>query len=370
MRDREDTAHYTIPEDTDSIDQVRQNEGGEGAMAAAFARGSLVVVTVRTADFTRVAACRHSPRCFFASSSSPPPHDAGTAKRRRTLVGGRSHRKWKKRIIQQEKSGHPGATSSDEQCEDGVSNAKDRVSGDGEEEVHWTNENHPNYSFVGRNLLKERYILEQSIRYPRTLAGWKIALSRAWEKYLWTHEGFLIAEKRRDVRGNILPDDEKMEDDGDGVASTVQDRAAEAASQVSSNVQKNVETLKDEAPKLLKMGQQLTGISTKEQLREWASDQLKLATECLGEFMNGYRKGRDDEVDRMLHKYFQEIEDITPKEDGGQSVLEMESDENNGAGPVAEPTRRSKRRKWGRHARRRGKMADNVQVKRNLTQTE
>ena len=348
-------------------------------MAAAFTRGSLVGVVLRTVDFAGVAACNscNVPRCcFFASSSSPPNYaHAGTSRhsstsaastaKRRTLMGGRSHRRWKKRISELEKSRHPSATSSGEQCEDGVSNAKDPGSGaggDGEEEVHWTNGNHPNYSFVGRNLLKERYILEQSIRYPRTLEGWRTALSRAWEKYLWTHEGFLIAEKRRDARGNILPDDQKVEDDDNGMAPTIQDRAAEAASQVSSNVQKNVATLKDEAPKLLKVGQQLTGIRTKEQLREWASAQLKLATECLGEFMNGYRKGRDDEVDRMLHKYFQEIDDITPKEDG--SDPEIETEENGGVDPVVKPMR-SKRRAWGRHARRRGKMANNVKVKRN-----
>ena len=362
-------------------------------MAAASARGSLVVA-VRTVRFTKVAACRHIcknnvPRCFFASSSSSPHDDAapvaGTSRqsasaastaKRRTLVGGRSHRKWK-RMSELEKSKHLGVTSSGDQCEDGVSNAaKDPGNGgdsnasgassNGEEEIHWTNENHPNYSFVGRNLLKERYILEQSVRYPRTFAGWKNTLSRAWEKYLWTHEGFLLAEKRRDARGNILPDDHKMEDDGDDGASTIRDKAAEAAGQVSSNVHKNIATMKDEAPKLLKIGQQLTGISTKEQLREWASAQLKLATECLGEFMNGYRKGRDDEVDRMLHKYFQEIEDIKPKEDGGQFETEMETKESVGVERVAKPPR-SKRRTWGRHARRRGKMADNLKVKRNLT---
>ena len=37
------------------------------------------------------------------------------------------------------------------------------------------------------------------------------------------------------------------------------------------------------------------------------SESMRLATDCLKEFMAGYRKGRDEEVDKMLHKYFQEL---------------------------------------------------------------
>lgn len=58
-----------------------------------------------------------------------------------------------------------------------------------------------------------------------------------------------------------------------------------------------------------------TGIHTKEDLKKWAGDQMKLASECLSEFMVGYRKGRDDEVDKMLHQYFQENEEQDEKKE-------------------------------------------------------
>jgi hypothetical protein len=36
---------------------------------------------------------------------------------------------------------------------------------------------------------------------------------------------------------------------------------------------------------------------------------LRLANECVTEFMKGYRLGRDDEVDKMLTQYFQELDE-------------------------------------------------------------
>ena len=156
------------------------------------------------------------------------------------------------------------------------------------------------------NPIRERYIESQrKINYPKTWNGWKTVMKRTWDTYLWTFEGFLLAEKKRDADGNIIPDDTKEESDDDKEEDkTLQDKATDAAEKISQNVQKNISTIKEEAPKLVQMGQQLTGISTKEELREWVSEQLKLGTTCLSEFMKGYKKGRDQEIDRMLHEYF------------------------------------------------------------------
>jgi hypothetical protein len=49
-----------------------------------------------------------------------------------------------------------------------------------------------------------------------------------------------------------------------------------------------------------------TKIYTKEDLKKWAGEQLKLATQCVNEFMAGYRSGRDEEVEKMLNQYFKE----------------------------------------------------------------
>ena len=43
-------------------------------------------------------------------------------------------------------------------------------------------------------------------------------------------------------------------------------------------------------------------------MKDFARRQLTLATQCTKEFMSGYREGRDLEVDRMLHEYFQDFD--------------------------------------------------------------
>ena len=50
-------------------------------------------------------------------------------------------------------------------------------------------------------------------------------------------------------------------------------------------------------------------IYTSEDIKKVAEDILQLVTDCLKEFMAGYRKGRDDEIDKMLNEYFKEEEE-------------------------------------------------------------
>ena len=160
-----------------------------------------------------------------------------------------------------------------------------------------------------------------------------------------TFEGFLLPKKKRDEHGNIIPDDEVNEDDTDE-ETTMKEKASDAANQMAGNLQKNMSTIKEEAPKLLKMGQDATGISSREELRAWVGEQLKLATACLTEFMKGYRSGRDDEVDKMLHEYFKELDE--QKNDTTTNAAETESEDTD--------TRSTKQRRlWGRIERRRAK---------------
>ena len=97
------------------------------------------------------------------------------------------------------------------------------------------------------------------------------------------------------------------------------------------------------------MGQQITGVSTKEELREWVGEQLKLGTACLSQFMRGYRKGRDDEVDRMLHEYFKDLDKQTEPDgktaDESLNNQDGENDDNT--------NKHAKRFTWGRRERRR-----------------
>ena len=205
------------------------------------------------------------------------------------------------------------------------------------------------------NLLRDRYILSQRpIKYPKTLKGWKDIFNTVWDKYLWTFEGFLLEEKsNRDKHGNILPKEETDHDNNDSNEKnkSLQDKATDAANEVASNVQKNISTMKEEAPKLVQLGQQITGVTTKEELREWVGEQLKLGTACLAEFMKGYRKGRDDEVDRMLHQYFKD-EEKSQADGGNDDKVSTDNSSNDAEGT------QQRKRPWGRRERRRQKQSN------------
>ena len=218
------------------------------------------------------------------------------------------------------------------------------------------------------NPIRERYLRSlQPINYPKSIHGWRSLFRKSWEKYTWTFEGFLLKEKKRDEYGNVIQrkEGEDTNDEELEVNDTKSLRAAatDAASGIANNVQQNITTLQQEAPHILRMGQQVTGISTKEELREWVRDQLKLGTACLTEFMAGYRKGRDEEIDRMLHAYFNELEGDNTKE--VQHIGGDENRNNNESSSLDEKAseiqqhRMSGKRAWGRSERRRLKELSN-----------
>ena len=78
----------------------------------------------------------------------------------------------------------------------------------------------------------------------------------------------------------------------------------------------NLKVARESAQELLDSAKETTGIRSQEDIRQVAADMLKLATVCLQEFMSGYRTGRDQEIDKMLHEYFQEGSGDENSEDG------------------------------------------------------
>mmetsp|Transcript_33464 Transcript_33464/g.48463 ORF Transcript_33464/g.48463 Transcript_33464/m.48463 type:complete len:93 (-) Transcript_33464:24-302(-) len=75
--------------------------------------------------------------------------------------------------------------------------------------------------------------------------------------------------------------------------------------------------LKKRGDEVLKVVKEETGIQTKEELKIWLEEQMKLGVECLSEFMKGYRHGRDEEVDKMLHEYFKDLDEEKDRDDAG-----------------------------------------------------
>lgn len=140
------------------------------------------------------------------------------------------------------------------------------------------------------------------VQYPRTFASWKRVFSCAWQNYRSTWVGFMGA------------DDTKKEQEEEE-KSELETMIEEQKETISANVEKNTEFVKQEGPKFFEFVQKETKIYTKEDLKRWAGEQLKLATLCLNEFMGGYRSGRDGEMDKMLNVYFKEEEEEAGEEE-------------------------------------------------------
>ena len=133
-------------------------------------------------------------------------------------------------------------------------------------------------------------------RYPRTIREFKISLQKAWKLYVSTFDEFKSKEDR-------------VDDNEDSDGSKTEKSMEEIGGRIQKNVAANREFLKEEGGKALENLKRNTGIRTREDAKRLAAEMLKLGTECISQFMAGYRKGRDDEVEKMLTEYFQEIEE-------------------------------------------------------------
>ena len=136
--------------------------------------------------------------------------------------------------------------------------------------------------------------------WPSTWAQWKVVFVGGWQDYMWTwrgfwaNPGFLVRDPLDEEEDDAKKDQQEKQK---GIEDTIED-----------NVKRNTAFLKDEAQNAKTQFQDATGIRTMADVKEYAAKGLQLATECVKEFMQGYRKGRDEEVENMLTKYLQEFQ--------------------------------------------------------------
>ena len=135
----------------------------------------------------------------------------------------------------------------------------------------------------------------QRFPWPTSMAHAREAWALSVKEYLSTFEGWLLP----------VPDEPESDGTKESSSSSVSEQVEAQRKQIQSNVAKNVKFLKVEGSDVLQEVQKRTGIYTLQNLKEWAALQLQLATECVQEFMAGYREGRDDEVEKMMNQYFQ-----------------------------------------------------------------
>jgi hypothetical protein len=146
---------------------------------------------------------------------------------------------------------------------------------------------------------------DDKIIWPTSVSMWRRTLSQAWATYLtswdgfFTSQGFIVQSKEeRQLQLNIKDAELAVENKRD---------------EVTANVKRNVDFVKEESTRLRNEVRERTGIHTVEDLRRIAGDLMKLASNCVKEFMVGYRKGRDDETEKMLTLYFQDLDDKVNK---------------------------------------------------------
>lgn len=140
-------------------------------------------------------------------------------------------------------------------------------------------------------------------KWPTSPAVWRRAFKMAWKEYTASWEGYFTS------RGFVVEDKEDLEKR----QKEQQDAINEKREIIQDNIRNNTQFLKEESEKLRTELRDRTGIHSKEDLRKFAADMMRLATNCVNEFMSGYRKGRDDEVEKMLTQYFQELEEEANK---------------------------------------------------------
>ena len=137
-------------------------------------------------------------------------------------------------------------------------------------------------------------------KWPRTYAGWKEILSLAWRDYKETWVGFTTS------KGILVQDQNDVEQQQ--LAETRKEAIESKKKEVLRNMKRNRRFLQATAMKIRHEVRTRTGITSMEDIKQYAADAMRLATECLQQFMSGYRKGRDDEVEKMLTQYFQQLE--------------------------------------------------------------
>jgi hypothetical protein len=168
-----------------------------------------------------------------------------------------------------------------------------------------------------------------AIQWPTSVTEWRDRLRKTWDLYRWTWRGFwnskgFMVEDELD-KTLPIPSYNNNSTNRDATTTTVSSSSLSSSSmnddsnsttapdpnEIIANVRRNAQFIKEEAVSLGDRIKQTTGIETKDDLKQIVAGAMKLFTECVNQFMAGYRKGRDDEVEQMLTQYFQTLETTT-----------------------------------------------------------
>jgi hypothetical protein len=183
-------------------------------------------------------------------------------------------------------------------------------------------------------------------------------LKKAWSLYKETWEDGITGIPTRPTERANTTSGESVDDGGSSTSSSAAAGSPTLVTQqqlqeIGDNAANNLNIVRKDAQDLLERTKETTGIRTQDDLKALASEAMIIATECIREFMGGYRKGRDTEIDKVLHEYFQDEEEDEEETRNGPNALVRENSKgkpeidtkNTLSATPTEPTGRKKKRK-------------------------
>eukprot|EP00977_Amphora_coffeiformis_P019605 scaffold7349_cov173-Amphora_coffeaeformis.AAC.86 len=164
-------------------------------------------------------------------------------------------------------------------------------------------------------------MMEDPMRQPKrilTIKDYIRAAREAWELYIASWRGFWtsgmivrdpLEEPLNDAKshdkkdlpgtGSKASDASKKKDEDDDMEHI---SPSEAKRRLRKNVRRNAKLLRKGALRLREEVRDRTGIRTAEDVKRISAEIMTLVSECLQEFLAGYREGRDGQVRQMLEE--------------------------------------------------------------------
>ena len=166
---------------------------------------------------------------------------------------------------------------------------------------------------------------------PKTFHEWKKVFQKTHIDYLNTFEGFLDNHTiGSETRKNVIPNESESKSNTNiSSMNTITDHKniKKQMDTIRNNLDNNIQTIQEEGQTLIHNVKEKTGLKTKDDLRNVATSMMSLATECISHFIKGYKEGRDQEVDRVLHQYFQDQNNEKNEQTQTQTKQEQEHEQ-------------------------------------------
>ena len=187
------------------------------------------------------------------------------------------------------------------------------------------------YSSSTNHSNKERYQNEEydisRLSMKEKIMIYKSAIKKAWVAYIYTFESLFPGICKRlfgkeyefdNETGSVIEKVDAVEKESITNEFNVNFNAS--PEDIEKNIMMNAKFMKKRGDELLKVAREETGVTNKKELAQWISEQIKLGTICLSQFMEGYRQGRDNELDKMINEYFKDIDEDEEKMEDIESI--------------------------------------------------